>query len=89
MLWRAIKLAKEDGAARFDMGRSDCDNAGLVSFKERWGGQRSEISYFRYPAPKAESGRESWKIQLAKRAFSRMPNVLLSAAGKALYKHVG
>src|SRR5579863_2262397 len=34
LFWRAIQDAKSRGIEEFDMGRSDCDNSGLISFKE-------------------------------------------------------
>ncbi len=37
LLWRAIQKAKQNGQREFDLGRSDCDNPGLVAFKDRWG----------------------------------------------------
>ena len=39
LLWKGIQDAKALGARRFDFGRSDSDNAGLILFKDRWGKQ--------------------------------------------------
>ena len=48
-MWKAIQEAKNDQLDEFDMGRSDCDNPGLIAFKDRWGAARSTLSYLRYP----------------------------------------
>src|SRR6266403_1418688 len=37
LFWNAIQDAKANGIEEFDMGRSDTDNPGLVTFKEHWG----------------------------------------------------
>ncbi len=89
LLWEAIKGARSDGALEFDMGRSDLDNAGLIRFKERWGGRRSELIYYRHPEPIAADDQEGWKARLAKRVFASLPDGMLRLAGRILYKHVG
>lgn len=89
LIWEAIKDAREQGATMFDMGRSDTSNAGLVSFKSRWGAEQSQISYYRYPAPSPSESSEGWKMHLAKQVFSRLPNSMMAVAGKAMYRHVG
>ena len=40
LLWRAIHEAKRSGRHEFDLGRSDLDTPGLVTFKDRWGATR-------------------------------------------------
>ena len=93
-LWRSIEEAKSAGLRTFDFGRSDCDNAGLIRFKERWGALRSSLIYSRYTTS-AESRdnykpREAhWKLRFAKRLLSHVPGSVLSMAGDVLYKHIG
>src|SRR5213592_3836846 len=36
LVWQTIRETKDAGAEELDLGRSDCDNAGLIAFKERW-----------------------------------------------------
>jgi CelD/BcsL family acetyltransferase involved in cellulose biosynthesis len=94
LFWRSICEAKEQGLQVFDLGRSDSDEAGLITFKDRWGAKRSTLTYCRYFVPghadtsfgRANSG---WKFRAAKRVFAHMPDAVLSAAGKVLYKHIG
>lgn len=89
LIWQAITQAKEQGACVFDMGRSEISNAGLVSFKNRWGARQMQISYYRCPSPLPSEGTGDWKMKLAKQVFSRLPSNMMAMAGKALYRHVG
>ena len=89
LFWRSIEEAKRDGFSEFDLGRSDWDNPGLATFKDRWGGVRSVLTYWRYPAPAVGNLRPRWTVRLAKDALAHMPAGLLSVAGKLLYRHVG
>ncbi len=87
LLWRAIQEAKEAGAELFDMGRSDPQNKGLVEFKERWGAQRKEICYYRYPS--ATKIGEGSAMKLAQTVYKRIPAGLQETIGNVLYKHIG
>jgi hypothetical protein len=89
LFWRAIQEAKQSGLQEFDLGRSDCDNPGLVAFKDRWGSRRSELTYWRHPAPNLESLRPGRMMRVAKRTLARMPDGFLTMAGRLLYRHVG
>ena len=88
LIWKAIQEAKICGFTQLDMGRSDCDNSGLVAFKERWGAKRSTLTYWRYPANAVTSPR-LWEFKAAKRIFALVPASALPAAGRLLYRHVG
>jgi hypothetical protein len=95
VLWKSIVQARRDGLQSFDLGRSDPDNSGLITFKDRWGAARSTIKYWTYyPERHLFAGRgwlESpvWKRRLTRRVFSHAPNACLSAMGRLLYKHIG
>jgi CelD/BcsL family acetyltransferase involved in cellulose biosynthesis len=88
LFWKAIQDAKNDGVQRFDFGRSDCDNAGLITFKDRWGSQRTELTYWRLPG-RSGHGRDQWKLKVAGRIFGCMPDLFLAASGRILYRHLG
>jgi len=94
LYWRSIQDAKASGCHTLDLGRSDADQAGLITFKNRWGAEQSRLSYCRL----APSGRtvhifdpavRTWRTRLAKHVFSLAPARALSVLGAALYKHVG
>jgi len=89
LFWKAIQDAKQAGAEEFDLGRSDCDNAGLIAFKERWAADRSTLTNWRCPAAAKPSLTDGWRIQFAKQISSRLPASMLTVAGKLLYRHIG
>lgn len=87
LFWRTIQNAKASGLATFDLGRSDLNNPGLITFKDRWGSSRREVTYWRYPA----LHNASWPrgSGLLKAVAGHMPRGVLTMAGRLLYKHVG
>ncbi|ULA58162.1 MAG: GNAT family N-acetyltransferase [Nitrospira sp.] len=89
LFWEAIKDAKQAAAEIFDWGRSDLDNPGLIAFKGRWSAERSTLSTWRAPLETASRCRDDLKIRCAKEVFARMPNSLLTLAGRLLYRHIG
>ena len=89
LLWAAIEDARNIGYREFDWGRSDWENSGLVSFKDKWGAARSELTYLRFPGRVASAARGGWKLQVAKRFFEWMPDRFLTAMGRMLYRHIG
>ncbi len=45
LFWRLIEESKASGAERINFGRSDLDNDGLITFKDRVGARRKLLSY--------------------------------------------
>ncbi|HEV2471412.1 MAG TPA: GNAT family N-acetyltransferase, partial [Chthonomonadales bacterium] len=92
LFWSAIQDAKREGLSTFDLGRSDWDNAGLITFKDRWGSTRSNLTYSRLsisPSPDgSEYGATPWAGRIAKRLFPYFPGRVLRMAGSVLYKHL-
>ena len=89
LFWNTIQDGKGNGAREFDLGRSECDNPGLIAFKERWGATRSRLTYWRYQTYPASTALAGWGIKLARSIFAHIPDTLLIAAGKILYRHLG
>ena len=89
LLWNAIQEAKRNGAREFDLGRTDSDNLGLITFKNRWGASRSQLAYWRYPARRAPAAATRWRMKVSKKIFAHLPDRFLIAAGKMLHKHIG
>jgi len=89
LLWKTIQDAKEAGAEELDLGRSDCDNAGLITYKERWAADRSPLTYWRCPPAAKLAPTDGWRIRFAKQIFARLPDGVLTRAGKLLYRHIG
>ena len=89
LLWNAIQQAKRSGLHEFDLGRSDLQTPGLVTFKDRWGTTRSTINYLRSSTSSTLSVRTPRTMRIAKHIFARMPDNFLIATGKMLYRHIG
>jgi hypothetical protein len=71
-----------------DLGRSDLDNAGLITFKERWSAVPTTLTIWRAPAVNACSY-EHLKVRLAKELCAWLPDKVLTLAGRFLYRHIG
>jgi CelD/BcsL family acetyltransferase involved in cellulose biosynthesis len=87
LFWKTIQEAKENGFEELEMGRSDVDNLGLIAFKEHWGASGTPISYWTYPH--SGIGLPSvWRKKLARRLVPTLPDRVLTAVGKLLYRHI-
>jgi CelD/BcsL family acetyltransferase involved in cellulose biosynthesis len=89
LFWKTITEAQAAGLTCLDFGRSDTDNAGLISFKDRWGARRSELTYLRWSRKHVADLAKGRSSGVLKRLFARMPDVVLQATGRTLYRHVG
>ena len=89
LMWKAIQEAKNDRLDEFDMGRSDCDNPGLIAFKDRWGAARSTLFYLRYPLRRPQTISGAMQGNIAKYILAHAPDSLLAATGSMLYKYMG
>jgi len=94
LLWKSIQEAKREGLRVFDFGRSDSDNKGLVTFKNRWGAACSTLHYLRITDPPASDEAfaptgTGWKGRLATRILSRVQHHLADSFGNWIYKHIG
>jgi len=94
LFWRSIQEAKREGLHVFDLGRSNTENHGLATFKERWGAKHSMLYYSRYTTS-AESKANyrldgpDWQSALSKRVLACVPRSLWYGIGELLYKHIG
>ena len=89
LLWTAIQESKAVGSVEFDLGRSESQNKGLLAFKNHWSRDRAKLVYWRYPASGLLPLTEGRKLRMVRRAFSYMPNRLLAATGRLIYRHIG
>ncbi len=87
LLWDAIREGKQAGLSEFDLGRSDLDNSGLITFKDRLGAASSILRYVRFSRSHRDSDDRARHIP--KWLFACMPDGLLTTAGKLLYRHIG
>jgi CelD/BcsL family acetyltransferase involved in cellulose biosynthesis len=89
LFWRMIQEAKNASIPLVDFGRSDLDNPGLIRFKDQWGTRRTELTYYRFPAPSPARSSFGFAGRAAKAIFARLPDSLLALAGKKIYRHIG
>ena len=94
LYWKSIQEAKNCGFHFFDLGRTDADQQGLITFKSRWGATRSELTYARYCIPENsvhffDMSGVKWKSKATKLVFAHLPSPVLSIVGQILYRHVG
>jgi len=89
LLWNAIVAGKSNGANEFDMGRTDEDPAGLLAFKNHWVPQPKRLVYWAFPSASSFGSPDGWKLKMAKRIFSLMPNRLQTMTGRLIYRHFG
>jgi len=89
LLWNAIVAAKSNGALEFDLGRTEVDNAGLLAFKDHWVSRHKQLTYWKFPDTPSRGLADSRMLKMAKRVFSHMPQRLLVATGKLVYRHIG
>ncbi len=89
LLWKTITEAKAAGLTRMDFGRSDAANPGLIAFKERWGAKPSKLIYLRWSRKQTSESAKQHSSEFIKQLFAVMPDALLQATGRILYRHVG
>lgn len=89
LFWRAIVAGKSNGASEFDMGRTESGNPGLLAFKNHWVRQPTQLVYWKFPCASPLDSLDGWKLKMAKRIFSYMPDRLLTLTGRVIYRHIG
>jgi CelD/BcsL family acetyltransferase involved in cellulose biosynthesis len=89
LFWRLIQESKEAGMERIDFGRTDIDNGGLSTFKDRFGAHRRSLTYYRYSTVRPARKKSGQSTKLFRKLVSLMPDAVLRSAGSILYKHMG
>lgn len=89
LMWRAIRDAKETGASRFDLGRSEETHAGLVKYKSHWTEQTTQLTYWRCVGRWYPTRAEHRTLNLGKHVFAHTPQPMLTLFGEFFYKHIG
>jgi CelD/BcsL family acetyltransferase involved in cellulose biosynthesis len=94
LLWKTIEDAKREGLRTLDLGRSDPWSEGLITFKDRWGSQRSVLCYSRYTSAQSPRGvyadpDRNRKNQLFLNLFTHRPHSLSRMVGELFYRHLG
>jgi CelD/BcsL family acetyltransferase involved in cellulose biosynthesis len=89
LFWKMIEESKAAGAERLDLGRSDFDNEGLITFKDRMGTTRRRLTYYRYSYAQRDNLAPARKSHGFRDLLFNLPDVVLSTAGGVLYRHWG
>jgi CelD/BcsL family acetyltransferase involved in cellulose biosynthesis len=89
LLWRTIQEAKAAGIESFDLGRSDWANPGLITFKDRWGAARTTLAYRQIRNTLVKGPGDRIRSLLEKQVAALAPDRLVTAAGRAFYRHFG
>jgi CelD/BcsL family acetyltransferase involved in cellulose biosynthesis len=94
LYWQAIQDGKNQALHSFDFGRTDRDQHGLITFKNRWGAKESRLTYLRCSAHEAATHffdlpAGNLTAQAAKSLMSYFPARIVSRIGQLLYGHVG
>jgi len=89
LFWRLIEESKVSGMEKIDFGRSDVDQEGLIVFKDRLGTRKKLAAYYRYTNAIGRREPVPWESIWLRKLFSSLPDALMSAAGRIMYKHMG
>jgi hypothetical protein len=94
LFWRAIQEAQAKGIETLDLGRSDLDQPGLITFKDHLGATRSPLTYYGLPAathkaPVVAAGLVRPAARMSRSAVRHLPDAALDLAGRLIYRHLG
>ncbi|MFN0165671.1 MAG: lipid II:glycine glycyltransferase FemX [Bryobacteraceae bacterium] len=93
LFWRSIQESKREGLRILDLGRSEIGQTGLITFKNRWGGASSPLTYSRFTTSARSfadyTPASRWKMQVAKGILSRVPSWILTSLSRTLFRHIG
>lgn len=91
LIWTAIKWSCEQGYHTLNLGRTACDNEGLMEYKRRWGAIEEPLPYYYYPhiAGVAATSEGSWKHRLLTGCWKQLPLRIAGPMGGYLYRHLG
>jgi lipid II:glycine glycyltransferase (peptidoglycan interpeptide bridge formation enzyme) len=90
LFWKVIQQAKAESAQVLDLGRSSCDDLGLIAFKEHLGAVSSELFYYRNCISTKQKLLSNVEASvLARQALVHLPDSLFSRVGQLFYRHIG
>ena len=89
LFWKLIAESKESGLTEIDFGRSNISQAGLTTFKDRFGTTRKSLPYFRYSPNRQQRSSGLGNSRAMRKVFSILPAAVLPTVGRMLYRHMG
>ena len=88
LFWHAVQDAKNSQKEELDLGRSDINGEGLITFKDHLGAKSFKLQYWNYPS-RTYRPLNPWLKIISKKAVELSPDFLLQMAGGLLYRHIG
>jgi lipid II:glycine glycyltransferase (peptidoglycan interpeptide bridge formation enzyme) len=88
LIWDTIQWGCDRGYCWLDLGRSEESNAGLRTFKARWGTEETPLTYTSVPANPVDP-RQSRLIPTVHAIIRRSPEWVCRVMGELFYKYVG
>jgi hypothetical protein len=89
LFWNVIERAKRSGKTVMDLGRSDENNPGLITFKNRLGARSQTIQYYRISRGEMKAISIAGGSKTVMRLLAYFPDLVSEATGKILYRHLG
>jgi CelD/BcsL family acetyltransferase involved in cellulose biosynthesis len=94
LFWKMIEEGKNEGARALDLGRSDLQNTGLITFKDRLGAAKSTLVHSRFAVSQNPIAIDTltsrpWTRALDRHLLTRLPDQALYFVGYLLYPHAG
>jgi CelD/BcsL family acetyltransferase involved in cellulose biosynthesis len=89
LFWKLIEESKAAGAANIDLGRSDLNHKGLILFKDRLGARKTFLTYYRHTNIASRNSSTALALLGNWDSIFTMPDVVLSTAGRVVYRHLG
>lgn len=91
LLWEGVRLGKERGCTRLDLGLSDWDEEGLVRYKRKFATEEKVISFLRLEdtadrSPRTRQGRAILPQLTALLTDQSVPDAVTERAGELLYR---
>ncbi|HZR40281.1 MAG TPA: GNAT family N-acetyltransferase [Ktedonobacteraceae bacterium] len=91
LMWTAITWGCTHGHQTLDLGRTACDNQGLMEFKRRWGATQEALPYYYYPRVQglAATSESSKTYHFLTTCWRRLPLQIAGPLGGYLYRNLG
>jgi len=89
LLWRVIVKAKSIGSKVLDLGRTDHDAGGLVTFKNHWTSWSNQLNYWAWAPSLNYNFARARTSRLMKNVFGVLPRSVIEFAGSTIYRHFG
>ena len=89
LFWRLIEESKASGSEKIDLGRTELQNEGLITFKDRLGTSRKLLTYHRFTNHPVRVRANLFDSPRFRQLASFLPKAISSAAGRILYRHIG